>query len=1086
MQFERLRAWKQSILDVAHEEMLHLHYVECMLRALGEAPSFALPPRDPGSGNWLLRGWRARIGPTPVDGGRGVQVPVAPLTLDNARRFVLYESSDSLQDSDPFGDETTALFELLHDFELGLHLESALLHVEDANARDQLRQQLTELYTTLTPLLPGAAPAVAALTAPGPLPPAEELRFQSIADFYNKGVLPLYEQAFDMGWVTNSNLNLNDELLNPSYAAEGFLPIGPIYRDKNFEHFSQQNTSDPLRHYRSVRDIVREIVEEGEGFARFGERAQRLMAKVAELGGPRGYLLAQLSDAQSPDPTPAWLAEGELVRQSHLYRFAMTLTELRQEQELARQSGVEFEASRRGLDTGGSVELTQLTGELPVQFNACYLVLLAWLSRMYEVRDWQADTPRRLSIEMLASWPLMSLAIRPFLELASFFPVPPGQLFRVEADGLPLLPLHAQQLWRLYAGTERSERINVTMDYLAVRTLSDVAAWAKEQHAAVAGTGGAELPGNERVMILDRLSQLAQLDEFQKQFPYRVAGGYSNRMPDISYQEAHPGARDYEEDPSGMERVFQNAVVLRLRFAGWGLVQLATDPDPPLDEVGCTGTHMLHAADGDRRLNRALVWQPGDPDSTILREPRPALPPLGVDGVEVSLLVTDGSATAGYVPLQVMQSTGAVQTSGIQQVLQVNGLNELLTLPADAVLPGGGRLLIDLMDKDGQKPFLNGVNHLVWQDGEPIDPFILAVLAQRPGETGAPPEMLFQREIYNRGHDFLELAPLQRLLSARQPCGFDPRLASIPPWAQARLTPDARQFLGRPADFLAARAAALIGALTAALRAPHQGAGPGALTAAGGQGAVDEVVSFTERLALVSVPRSTTVGWLNILLHYGHTVSGSLADTGSGNPLLSALAASTGLTLTPTTGGRRDEPNSRWLVAYTKGIMDTDALSDFVFGELYVPVTVQPPADPVRLSYGWQFPAAMAGAVAGYACLFDRPFWARFQVDGDTRTAPLPDGGTVTEVLTPPATPTGYRYTASGFSGVTAYQGSFQLTGAGAGETAITLSWSVEFTADSGASVVQAASVIASAAAAMTAAMETHFGPRPVAPGRQP
>ena len=37
-------------------------------------------------------------------------------------------------------------------------------------------------------------------------------------------------------------------------------------------------------------------------------------------------------------------------------------------------------------------------------------------------------------------------------------------------------------------------------------------------------------------------------------------------------------------------------------------MQLATDPDPTFDEVGVTGTHMLHAADGDRRFDRALVW----------------------------------------------------------------------------------------------------------------------------------------------------------------------------------------------------------------------------------------------------------------------------------------------------------------------------------------------------------------------------------------------------------------------------------------------------------------------------------------------
>ena len=46
IQFEKARRWKEGILAVAKEEMLHLHYVECMLRALGEPPSFTLPRRN--------------------------------------------------------------------------------------------------------------------------------------------------------------------------------------------------------------------------------------------------------------------------------------------------------------------------------------------------------------------------------------------------------------------------------------------------------------------------------------------------------------------------------------------------------------------------------------------------------------------------------------------------------------------------------------------------------------------------------------------------------------------------------------------------------------------------------------------------------------------------------------------------------------------------------------------------------------------------------------------------------------------------------------------------------------------------------
>ena len=66
-----------------------------------------------------------------------------------------------------------------------------------------------------------------------------------------------------------------------------------------------------------------------------------------------------------------------------------------------------------------------------------------------------------------------------------------------------------------------------------------------------------------------------------------------------------------------------------------------------------------------------------------------------------------------------------------------------------------------------------------------------------------PPRLVFSPEIYNDGFAFLEMSPLQRLLSARQPCGFDGNLSNIPEWAQGRLTRDARETLGNPMAYLA-------------------------------------------------------------------------------------------------------------------------------------------------------------------------------------------------------------------------------------------------------------------------------------------
>ena len=484
IQFERVRAWKESILRVAAEEMLHLHYVECMLRALGEPPSFALPKRDSKSGSWIIPNWKSQLARESNDDLDGVKISLEQLTPIKIRQFVLYEASDSLQDDDPFGREMSALFERLQKFEMDLRYEGMFLNVQDPIYREELKTKLSQLYSALTPLTPDTKANIFAIESAVKsiqLPPLEDLKFQSIADFYYKGILPLYEQAFEFGWVKYPNVDLLNEQLNPDYAQEGFLPIGPIYRTKNFQALTQSNigVSDPsivtqgINNFKDISDIIQEIVDEGEGATYFENRAQALLARVNELGGAREYLRARIEDRRSREPTPDWLANAELLRQSHLYRFAMIMTEFNQERILAQKSGVDFEPSRQPINIDPCPSLKQLTQELPIQFNACYLVLIAWLSRMYEIPQWMADKPRRLAIEMLASWPLMSLAIRPFLELVSFFPVKPQLLFSLDSDDLPLLPIHGQQLLELYKNQERSEQINERMDYLAARTLSD-------------------------------------------------------------------------------------------------------------------------------------------------------------------------------------------------------------------------------------------------------------------------------------------------------------------------------------------------------------------------------------------------------------------------------------------------------------------------------------------------------------------------------------------------------------------------------------------------------------------------------------
>lgn len=1061
IQFERVRGWKQSLLTVAHEEMLHLHYVECMLRALGERPSFALPKRNE-KGNWVIPNWQARLGANLSD-PQGTEVPIAPLTPDFARRLVMFESSNSLQDEGLFTPETMALLGRLHAFETELHLEGIVSKVKEPKQAQRLRESLRDLYAN-TPV--HEAQKVAALeafaSAAPELPPLEKLVFPSIADFYEKGILPLYEQAFSFGWVKNTNLGLLAEQQDPNYGAEGFLPISIPPRSKHSFENNQANTLRPYTKFIHVRDIVSEIVDQGEGVKRFRRRAQAMLEKLSELGGAAAFqkaLTQDLKGRNSPGyETPEWLYEAQNLRQSHLYLFGMILVELEQERALATQSGVEFVPARQPAksDNGALLEMAE---QLPGQFNACYLVMLAWLSRMYETREVASDRRARMPIESLATWPLMSMAIRPMLELASCLPLDPSQLFRTDTESLPMLPVLAQQLRVIYEGTERSEAINQRMDYLALRVLTSVAEWASDQFEAIQEAG---LPSELETVILDRLRSLVMLSDFEKQFSFRVHGGYSSNQPDLEYTLEHQDGSAYAEDPTALNALYQDALVLRMRFSGWGLVQLATDPDPPNDEVGCTGTLMFHPADGNRRFDRALVWQPVDSSRDIVREPRAALPPLGVEVSELTVMVANGAAEAGYLPLSVMSSLGAVQAQGVQMVPRVENLVPVFSVPPAQLLGPGRKLRMNLEEKDGVRPFLNGNNHLTWRDGEPIDPFVLSVLEDK---GNGPPTTLFKREIFNAGRTLMEMSPLQRAESLRGPVGFD-SVQNLPAWAVSDTMRELMSAPSYPSNYLALRANTLADSLAQVLGEQRS------------QGMIDAAVSFAERMYLVSQPKGTTVGWARAALHYGHTISGTLNVSAGDNPLLAALGQRAGLSFGLANEKERDAANARWFAQYTLGPMDTDALSNFICGELYVPLTVSPAGKRIQMSQEWRFPAALRDVLADYALRFDKPFWAPFEVKGNTRTLVVSDTLTIVETFSGEVKGKSSSYTMKGVPGVSDYTGTFSLEPVEEDAGQIRLVWTYAFQAADATAIIAALGLAAGGGQAMSASLREAFAPR--------
>jgi hypothetical protein len=1018
IQFEKARQWKQNILMVSHEEMLHLHYVQCLLRALDESPFFELPERDKETGDWLIKNWDIYTGGSAPN--EGTKIPLGSLTEAQIKQFILFESTDSLQNNNPFGEEITQLFRKLYNFELDFHLESILFNVKDDVKRNDLKLKLLKIYTETLPsdeVLDSLIDKTIKETVDNDL---KFVRFQSIGDFYMKGILPLYQQAFDKNQVKNSNLTFNDELLGPK-AAEGFLPVGPVYRSKNYTDFSNANTQNSYKYFKNVESIIKEIVEEGEGFASFEKMAEEFLSKIVENGGTRKFIEALKFDkknAKAKDySTPKWLSDAQLVRFSHLYRFAMIYMDIEFEKELSSKVGVDFFASRKPLSIpSDNYALQKMIQEMPKQFNSCYMVMLLWLSRIYEVKHWMSDKDRRYAIEMLATWPLMSLAIRPFLELISFFPVDLKNLYRLEKSGMPSLPTEAIQLANYFTDTTRSEEINKQIDYLALRVLANVSDWANSQIEIIQEN----FNGNEAEMIITRLKGLSQLSEFEKQFPFRVHGGYSNQLPDLSYQNEFPNANEYSEDPSAIESetIFKDSLVLKLRFGGFGLVQLSTDPDPPTDESGCTGTHMLHPADGKKRLDRALVWQNLTPEKNILREPISKLPSLGVNLIDLSLEITNpAGATAGYVPLQIMQSVGAVQTSGVQQYLEVTGLNTLNQFSANEITQNGEPIKFNLLEKDGIRPLLYGENHLVSKDGEPIDPFILSV-------TDSLNNNLFEREIYNKGKSMKEMDPLQRLETARWPTGFDFNVADIPNWVQKALPQDYLQnVMNGPMNYLGQRATVLYNEIEDLIQ-NHTGKFD--------QETIDKIISFAERTNLITSPRGTTVGWLTVMLNYGHSLSGNLKSNEEDNILYKFIENTFNLKVSciPSESNRQ-KSNSRWLLKYTQGVMDTDALSNLVYGELFIPLQIKENSKPFEITENWIFNAGMEEVLTDFTCKFDKPFWAVFDVDGKTRKIKLPDPPykqiEITETLVS-ETSKGYIYSATGVPGISNYLGEYSVS----------------------------------------------------------
>lgn len=322
-----------------------------------------------------------------------------------------------------------------------------------------------------------------------------------------------------------------------------------------------------------------------------------------------------------------------------------------------------------------------------------------------------------------------------------------------------------------------------------------------------------------------------------------------------------------ESVPDNFQFDFTNHAVLELKFEGVFQCRLATDPDGANVARGVTGNGFAIGDEPD--LNKVIYFQPAGASQ------RSHCPPIGVK-VRVARLLR--------------KSTDPWVDKG-QTIDQLRGA------------------LVDLKEF----PKFEGRNHVVSEDGEPIDPFVVEVQDGRGLN-------LARRTI---GIPINDMTPLQRRGSGRYPPGG----ASLSADAMA-LNLGILSRLDGPFIF----ATPLEYTLDRIERLKKDFAGiKGTEKEFEKEGAELEfrLRSLDEGLRSGLELDARTIRWTRYFFDvtYRHFVSGEA--TGGLGPLSAAFELVSPLT---------SPAASRWLVQYRFGFFDTDAMSACVSGTLQIPV----------------------------------------------------------------------------------------------------------------------------------------------------
>jgi len=312
-----------------------------------------------------------------------------------------------------------------------------------------------------------------------------------------------------------------------------------------------------------------------------------------------------------------------------------------------------------------------------------------------------------------------------------------------------------------------------------------------------------------------------------------------------------PGSSDtaYAEDPAEVP-VDPMTPTLELEFHGWAQIRLASDPDPSDCRRGCTGNAFAIGDEPD--LDRVIRFQPA---RTVRRS---HCPEVGVRVVAARLLASPLQAVEEWQPVPLL--VGAA---------------------------------VDLVGE----PKFEGRNHLVSEDGEPIDPFEI--------EVRSDDGMVLRRRVV--GNPLVQMSPPQRRGTGRYPVSLGLNIPAM----RDRMR---RAGIGVSLpEYVAARITAIEQELSRMPPAERSGG-----LAAG--------LEF--RRDVLREARPGHIRWSRFLLEarYAHTVSGEMKASLPGiSPSFSIREPARG-------------DAAKWLVTYAFGFYDTDSLNAFVQGTIRIPV----------------------------------------------------------------------------------------------------------------------------------------------------